>query len=225
MNGSRLIGSEWGRYKVSFFFYLFFLAVITAPFVTRTINAEIIDEAILLVIITLTTVVLAATEMPRLIESGIIRSILLSNISRESFYVFQFVKYIGIFFVSFFFGMVSFFIAFPKLIDVNWIVERFIIYLVILIFYSSFSQCLSVFFKKTVETLMTCIVSLFILVPIFNSFFNENNLYKKLPFLYLEPKNLLMLSLSELLYPFILLICCSVIIQFIGLNKMKKMEV
>lgn len=225
MNINRVLSSEWLRYRNSQFFYLYVMILITIPFLIRRLNTTGPDETILLAIVSLVITVLAATEIPRLAESGILRAVLLSNISREYFYISHLMKYIVVYCFSFFIGTFSLLLVFKEPFNFEWILDRFFVYLIIILLYISFSQFLSILFRRTVESLMTSLLVLFVVVPIFNSFYSENSFYKKLPFLYIEPKNLLLVESTQFIYAIFILLCCSVITLFLGIKKMQKTEV
>lgn len=223
LRGNHIVSSEWIRYRRSWFFYIYIGTLIGLPVLLKWLKMDEIDETLLLIVITLT--VLSSTEIPRLLESGIMRSVLLSNITRKYFYLSQLLKYLLIYFLSFVVGMISLQLAFINSISWGWIEKRFFIYLVIIIFYILLSQLLSVILRRTVESLMSSLLIIFVIIPIFNSLFQTYTFYKKLPFLYLEPKNFLLLEANQILYVTVLLIGCSAILQYMGIRNMERLEV
>ncbi len=225
LRGNQIVSSEWIRYRRSWFFYIYIGTLIGLPVLLKWLKMDEIDETLLLIVITLTVTVLSATEIPRLLESGIMRSVLLSNITRKYFYLSQLLKYLLIYFLSFVVGMVPLQVAFINSISWGWIGKRFFIYLIIIIFYILLSQLLSIILRRTVESLMSSLLIIFVIIPIFNSLFQTNTFYKKLPFLYLEPKNFLLLETNQILYVTVLLRGCSAILQYMGIRNMERLEV
>ncbi|OZI11414.1 hypothetical protein CEW92_11680 [Bacillaceae bacterium SAS-127] len=173
MKVNKILISEWIRYRRSFFFFIYIGILIGLPFLLKLINIDPIDETLLLIVITLTITVLAATEIPRLTESGIIRPVLLSNVTRQYFYLSQLFKYLTIYCCSFLIGIISLQLVLISSFSFEWIARRFFVYLIITLFYVSFSQLLSVIFRRTVESLMSSILIIFVIIPILNSFFTR----------------------------------------------------
>lgn len=191
----------------------------------KQLNPENMDETFILTIITLTITVLAAVEIPRLVESGIIRTIFLSNIARSHFYRSQSLKYVVIFILSYIIGMTSLKIAFLDTVSWKWILERFWVYFIITVVYMLFAQWISIIFQRTVESLMSCLLLLYVATPVLNSYFKAAEFYQKLPFLYLEPKNMLTLDIVSIWYSSLLLIFCGAVFLYLGIRKVKRLEV
>ena len=125
----KLIQSEWVKYQRNLYFYMYFLLLLLLPFLLRILNIQTFDETLTMIIITLTITVVAATEIPRYCETGIIRTITLSNISRRSFYFSRFIKYILFYILSFVVGFTSLAIAFSNTITFTNCIKIFFIYL------------------------------------------------------------------------------------------------
>ncbi|WP_438351056.1 hypothetical protein ACP8HI_10660 [Paenibacillus sp. FA6] len=224
MTPTNIFSSEWLRYKRSLVFYLYIASLIGIPFLFRWIKAGA-NETILFAVITLTITVLASTELARLAESGILRTILLSNVARTTFYVSHTCKYIVFFIFSTTLSMVIIHFVALQSLTLNLLLKQCFIYFVLTFFYLSFSQLLSILLRQTVQALMSGLLILYIIVPIFNSFFYSKEWYHLLPFLYLEPDNFLALESSKLVYISILLIACSLLFQYLGIRRMQKIEV
>jgi len=215
----KLIQSEWVKYQRNLYFYMYFLLLLLLPFLLRILNIQTFDETLTMIIITLTITVVAATEIPRYCETGIIRTITLSNISRRSFYFSRFIKYILFYILSFVVGFTSLAIAFSNTITFTNCIKIFFIYLVINFFYVTFSQFLSLLYKRTVESLMTSILLLFVIFPLCNVIGKKYSFYSWLPLLYTEPKNFFVLNLGEIGYGIVLLISCGLLFQTLAVRK------
>lgn len=86
--------------------------------------------------------------------------------------------------------MTSLKIAFLDNVSWKWILERFWVYFIITVVYMLFAQWISIIFQRTVESLMSCLLLLYVATPVLNSYFKAAEFYQKLPFLYLEPKKI-----------------------------------